>query len=681
MTTKLYEYGSDPSGLHFTISETLNGDGSTSFTVHVISGFLNLNALYWGNGDGVDDDMPGTDLINFTGAPGEAALSMSGDNTFWSNNGTSTEGPEVYDGGIKLSDVGSPATFLTAGGPDYSFTVPNLDLTNFEVLGVRATDTSFDNPLHTAGLVAKAPVSNNGQPLLVAEQLTDNGDPNPFYVQFTADANPFSFNATGDGPGTADTAFTGTSHDMAVGTETWVSATNATNGVAGDTIGKAELLTLRFFKENILPDVANNVERTDPTALADNVVLKFDGIGTSEDLIVILDLRDPLTNQEITRAVLVQNSDIFKVGQVPVQYQGDFTLDNNDGILVIESNDYIRAGEHYLVQGLQIMQSANGLTGTGINLNGAVGPNGGSANNGTQSFTDASFHTNDVLKITDIGVTQSNSSIKWVDTSPLVPSIDVDKVFLNVNGDPNQQADSAGDVINYEVTVTNTGSLPLTGVTVTDPLTGQNISGVTLAVGASQTYQTSYTITQADLDTQGGGDGDIDNTATAGSNETGEVQASASVEVPLAYEPNIAISKVFLNVNGNPGETANSAGDVINYEVVVTNTGNVTLTGITVTDPLTGQNISGVSLAPGEHATYDSSYAITQTDLDTQGGGDGDIDNTATATSDQTGPAQASASVAVPLDYSPSIGVEKVFLNVNGKDRKSTRLNSSHLGI
>src|SRR5262245_16735631 len=176
MTTKLYEYGSDPAGLHFTISTTLNPDGSTSFTVHVISGFLNLNALYWSNGDGIDDDMPGTDLINFTGAPGEAALNMNGENTFWGNNGTSTTGTEVYDGGIKLSDVGvgnpPPPTYLTAGGADYSFTVLNLDLTDFDVLGVRATDTSFDNPLHTAGLVAKAPLSNNGQPMLVAEQLT-----------------------------------------------------------------------------------------------------------------------------------------------------------------------------------------------------------------------------------------------------------------------------------------------------------------------------------------------------------------------------------------------------------------------------------------------------------------------------------------------------------------------------
>ena len=106
--------------------------------------------------------------------------------------------------------------------------------------------------------------------------------------------------------------------------------------------------------------------------------------------------------------------------------------------------------------------------------------------------------------------------------------------------------------MNYAVQVTNTGNVTLTGVTVVDPLTGQNISGVTLAPGASQAFNTSYTLTQADLDGAGnaGSDHDIDNTATASSNETGETQASSTVEVPLVYDPKIAIDKEFLNVNG-----------------------------------------------------------------------------------------------------------------------------------
>ena len=169
------------------------------------------------------------------------------------------------------------------------------------------------------------------------------------------------------------------------------------------------------------------------------------------------------------------------------------------------------------------------------------------------------------------------------------------------------------------MTVTNAGNVTLTGVTVVDPLTGQSISGVTLAPGASQTYNTSYTLTQADLDNHGGGDNDIDNTATADSNETGPVSDSA--EVPLVgITPAIAIDKVFLNVTGGDGDAlADAVGDVLNYTVTVTNAGNVTLTGVTVVDPLTGQSISGVTLAPGASQTYNTSYTLTQADLDNHG--------------------------------------------------------------
>src|SRR5262249_6901678 len=135
----------------------------------------------------------------------------------------------------------------------------------------------------------------------------------------------------------------------------------------------------------------------------------------SEDLILILDLKDANGN-EITRAVTVNNSDIFKTGQVPAPYNTEFSLDNNDGLVVVEANDYNLAGETYQIQGIQIMQSANGLTGSGINLNGAVGVNGGSVTNNAftfQSFTDASFgNEQDVLKITDIGFIQTTNGFQ-----------------------------------------------------------------------------------------------------------------------------------------------------------------------------------------------------------------------------------------------------------------------------
>jgi len=75
--------------------------------------------------------------------------------------------------------------------------------------------------------------------------------------------------------------------------------------------------------------------------------------------------------------------------------------------VIIESNDYNGAGDHYQIQGVQIMQSPNGLTGQGINLIRAVGDNGGSST--TSNLQDFGGNTTDVLKIVDIGFVQSTS--------------------------------------------------------------------------------------------------------------------------------------------------------------------------------------------------------------------------------------------------------------------------------
>jgi uncharacterized repeat protein (TIGR01451 family) len=183
---------------------------------------------------------------------------------------------------------------------------------------------------------------------------------------------------------------------------------------------------------------------------------------------------------------------------------------------------------------------------------------------------------------------------------------------------------------------------------------------VTLAVGETRTYNTSYTLTQADLDGKGNssGDGYIHNTATADSNETASKDSSA--EVLLRYAPDLGITKTFNGVTGGNGNTdADAKDDVLNYAVAVTNKGNVTLTGVTVKDPLTGQDIKDVTLAVGETRTYNTSYTLTQADLDGKGNssGDGYIHNTATADSNET--ESVKASETVPLVYAPAIDVKK----------------------
>ncbi|MBX4903138.1 DUF5801 repeats-in-toxin domain-containing protein [Rhizobium bangladeshense] len=279
---------------------------------------------------------------------------------------------------------------------------------------------SFD-VLHTSELLSKEPTGNTGHPPIVVERLQAD-DPNTpddedFYVQFTGNlinkSNPFSLTGNGEGS-SGDSTFTVGGHEMVSNAnETWVSATQSTNGVAGDTIQKDELLTLRFFNSNV--GIIN--EALTPTATAGSMAIKFDGIGNSEDLMVILDLIDKNgadniagngdDNATITRAVYISNSDIFKAGQVPAPYSSEFTLDNNDGLVIIEQNDYNAAGEDYVLQGAQIMQSGNGITGNNaaIDLIRATGANGGS--NATGNLVNFDATDNDVLKITDIGFTST----------------------------------------------------------------------------------------------------------------------------------------------------------------------------------------------------------------------------------------------------------------------------------
>lgn len=83
----------------------------------------------------------------------------------------------------------------------------------------------------------------------------------------------------------------------------------------------------------------------------------------------------------------------------------------------------------------------------------------------------------------------------------------------------------------------------------------------------------------------------------------------------------------------------------------------MTLTGVTIVDPLTGLATTVASLAPGATHLVGTSYTLTQADLDGNGGGDGDIDNTATADTDQTGP--KSDTTETPVVRAPGLDLIK----------------------
>ncbi len=198
-------------------------------------------------------------------------------------------------------------------------------------------------------------------------------------------------------------------------------------------------------------------------------------------------------------------------------------------------------------------------------------------------------------------------------------------VFSDTNNDGYAQV---GEKINYSFSVANTGNVTLTNLVITDPLIGLVLTGnpiASLAPGATNNSVTGvYTITQADIDA-----GKVINSALVtakdpkGNDVTDTSGTTVSNNTPtetvLPQRPSIALVKtaVFSDTN-NDGFA--QAGEKINYSFTVTNTGNVIVTNIVITDPLVGLLLTGnpiASLAPGaSNNSVTGVYTVTQADID-----------------------------------------------------------------
>ncbi|RVI73537.1 DUF11 domain-containing protein [Sinorhizobium meliloti] len=222
-----------------------------------------------------------------------------------------------------------------------------------------------------------------------------------------------------------------------------------------------------------------------------------------------------------------------------------------------------------------------------------------------------------------------------------------------------------GETISYAFVVENTGNVSMTGVTVDDPLlTNAGISVTpgpqTLAPGGTATFTATYTPTQADIDA-----GRVENTATG----TGTPPSGPPVEsppdtviVPPEQTPALTIEKTG-TLNDSDGDGLLDPGETINFSFRVQNTGTLTMTGVTVNDPmLTNAGISVTpgpqTLAPGGTATFTATYAPTQAEIDA-----GEVENTATATgTPPSGPPTESPpdTVIVPPDQAPRLSIVKI---------------------
>ena len=193
------------------------------------------------------------------------------------------------------------------------------------------------------------------------------------------------------------------------------------------------------------------------------------------------------------------------------------------------------------------------------------------------------------------------------------------------------------ETITYEVTVTNDGNLTVEGVMVVDELAGailaegESAEVGTLAPGESATLHYSYTVTEADVLA-----GKVMNVATATGTSTNPDDPEVPVDPGTTEDP-VETPRPSLFASKTASDPADGKafqlGEKIAYTVEIINNGNVTITGIVVSDKLEGatldegQTDEAITLAPGESATLRYSYTVTEADLVA-----GNVTNVATAT-------------------------------------------------
>ena len=276
---------------------------------------------------------------------------------------------------------------------------------------------------------------------------------------------------------------------------------------------------------------------------------------------------------------------------------------------------------------------------------------------GTYGVTQADINHGSVVDhATTRGTTPANGSVNNSSNTVTVTATRSPSLSIAKSATPTTVT-AAGESVAYTFTVVNTGNVTLTGVGVTDlpssPAGGVTVTclslsnptgtcsgaATTLVPGQIATFTGTYTVTQVDVD-----HGSIaDSAMAAGTSpaDTPVTAASNPVIVDVPRLPSLSIAKA-----ADP-TTVTAAGQSVTYTFTVTNTGNVTLTDVGVTDNPTqpagtvaatcrslstpADTCSGATttLLPGQTAIFSGPYTVTQADVN-----HGEVVDDATANGD-----------------------------------------------
>ncbi len=200
---------------------------------------------------------------------------------------------------------------------------------------------------------------------------------------------------------------------------------------------------------------------------------------------------------------------------------------------------------------------------------------------------------------------------------------------ISITKNPKTQSIASGGTASFTIVVTNTGTLALTNVSVSDPLspncnqTSSQIAALigssSMAPGASVTYNCSLANVTASFTNVATTTGTGSNGQTVTATDSAPVTVMALVP-PIVPAPTPHSS---IGIVKDPASQTIGQGGTAKFTITVTNTGDTTLSDVKVSDPLsTGCDKSLGTLAVGQS----KSYSCTKTNVSA------DFENVATAT-------------------------------------------------
>ncbi len=176
------------------------------------------------------------------------------------------------------------------------------------------------------------------------------------------------------------------------------------------------------------------------------------------------------------------------------------------------------------------------------------------------------------------------------------------------------------DALRYEYVVTNPGNVPMTGISVSDSMLAGGVTcpRTSLAPGGQMTCTANGThrVTQTDVDA-GQAVGGVARVAGRAPDSSSDLVFGAATDlVPVAAAAPALAATTVADWDDADGDDALDAGETVVWTVVVTNTGELTLSDLSVTTPVGPAPVcAAVRLAPGERTSCTSApYPLTAAD-------------------------------------------------------------------